>query len=105
MADFIVNQEIKTAEAVIEVTVNPEKPLPVGRHRFRLVVFDDAGNESKPDEVIVFVADRSAPTAVLIGPDIVNAGESFQLSGEKSFDLGGSSISSYHWTYLGPAIS
>ena len=104
MAEFIISKEIETEKPIIEVTVDTASPLAVGRHRFRLVVVDDSGNASKPDEVLVFVADQEAPTAVLIGPEIVPLGKSFELSGEKSFDTGGGRIVAYRWTYLGPAI-
>lgn len=103
MAEFIISKEIETEKPIIEVTVDPGSPLPVGRHRFRLVVVDDSGNASKPDEVLVFVADNEAPTAVLAGPEIVGFGATFELSGEKSFDVGGGKITTYRWTYLGPA--
>ena len=53
---------------VIEVTLSPDKPLPIGRQRFQLIVTDNSGNTSKPDEVEVIVADQDAPTAVLTVP-------------------------------------
>lgn len=102
MAEFAVNQPIKTEEPKIEVTISENNALRPGRHRFRLVVADDTGNASQPDEVTVIVADQTAPTAVLSAPQTVAAGESFPLNGEKSFDLGGGRIVSYEWTYLGP---
>ena len=102
MAEFIISKDIETEKPVIEVTVDPANPLPVGRHRFRLVVVDDAGNQSKPDEVTVIVADQEAPTAVLVGPEVVGHGARFELSGERSFDVGGGRIAVYRWTYLGP---
>jgi hypothetical protein len=55
MAQFVTNQPIVTAEPDIEVTVNPQTPLPVGRNRFQLVVVDDSGNISEPDVVEVIV--------------------------------------------------
>jgi len=36
-----------------------ENALQPGRHRFRLVVTDNAGNESAPDEIVIIV--RPAP--------------------------------------------
>lgn len=103
MATFVINTPIETAEPLIEVTIDRTTPLAVGRHRFQLEVTDDAGNRSKPDSVIVIVADREAPTAVLDAQELVNFGQSFSLSGRRSFDIGGT-VRSYSWTYLGPAV-
>jgi hypothetical protein len=104
MAKFIINQEVTTDVPVVEVTVAPDSPLPLGRQRFRVVVTDDAGNQSKPDEVEVIVADQDAPTAVLTVPSIVGFGRSFNMSAERSFDAGGGKIVRYAWTYLGPSL-
>jgi hypothetical protein len=103
MADFIINKEVETETPVVEVTVDPRDPLPFGRHRFSLVVFDDSGNPSRADEVEIVVADQEAPTALLKAPKVVNAGASFELDGSSSFDAGGGKIVRYVWTYLGPA--
>ncbi len=99
MAQFVTSQPVVTAEPDVEVTVNPQTPLPVGRNRFQLVVVDDSGNISEPDVVEVIVKDTSKPTAVLQAPREVNVGQSFQLSGRQSFDVGGK-IVSYRWTLL-----
>ena len=99
MAQFVTNQTIETPEPEIEVTVNPQAPLPVGRHRFQLVVIDDSGNVSEPDVVEVIVKDTSKPTAVLQAPREVNFGQSFQFTGRQSFDVGGR-IVRYRWTLL-----
>lgn len=96
MADFRPNQPVETSESTVEVTVDPQNPFPVGRLRFRLVVTDDAGNESVPDEVDVIVSDNERPTAVLDAPRSVNFRESFTLSGERSTDVGGR-IVRYRW--------
>ena len=68
MAEFIINQEVKTETPTVEVTLSPDRPLRLGRHTFRLVVVDDSGNTSIPDDVIVIVADSENPTAVLNAP-------------------------------------
>ena len=94
MADFVVNQDVTTDQPVVEVSVSAAKPLPLGRQRFRLVVVDDSGNRSAPDEVEVIVADQSAPTAVLNAPKVVNFGQRFNLDGSKSFDVGGGKLGS-----------
>jgi hypothetical protein len=102
MAEFVVNNDIVTTEPTVEVTVTPNRPLPLGRHRFRLLVADDAGNRSVPDEVTIIVADQDAPTAVLRAPRITGFNRSFELDGSASFDAGGGRLVQYIWTYLGP---
>jgi hypothetical protein len=94
MAEFVIGTD---------VTVSPDKPIPIGRQLFRLVVIDDSGNASKADQVEVIVADQSAPTAVLKAPKVVAAGQSFGLDGSASFDVGGGKVVKYVWTYVGPA--
>jgi hypothetical protein len=103
MAEFVVNADVTTPAPTVEVTITPNRPMPLGRHRFRLIVVDDAGNRSAPDEVVVIVADQDAPTAVLRAPGIVGFARSFNLDGSASFDAGGGRIAQYVWTYLGPA--
>lgn len=103
MAKLEINVPFETDQAVIVVEVDPAKPLARGRHLFRLEVTDDSGNVSQPDQVVVIVADRERPTAVLQGPQVADIGKEFRLSGEKSFDIGGS-IKSYRFTYLGPQL-
>jgi len=103
MAAFVPGTDITTDVPTIEVTVSTDKPLPLGRQLFRLVVIDDAGNPSKPDQVEVVVADQSAPTALLKAPKVVTFGASFNLDGSASFDTGGGKVVKYVWTYLGPA--
>ena len=104
MAEFVIGKEVKTDVDVIEVTVGPNSKLPIGRQIFRLVVVDDAGNDSKADEVQVFVADQEAQTAVLKAPKVVASGRSFQLDGSASFDVGGGKVTTWLWTYVGPAV-
>lgn len=52
MARFVINQTQVTREprVVVDAGLRP------GLHRFRLVVSDDAGNASRPDEVVVQVS-------------------------------------------------
>ena len=102
MAEFIINQDVVTETSTVEVTLGGNNRLEVGRHRFRLIVVDDSGNKSQPDEVDVIVADQEAPTAVLSAPSNVAFGRSFQLDGRRSFDAGGGTIERFVWTYLGP---
>jgi hypothetical protein len=103
MANFVPGTDITTDVPTIEVTVSSDKPLPMGRQVFRLVVVDDAGNTSKPDQVEVIIADQEAPTAVLRAPKVTAAGKSFNLDGSASFDVGGGKVVKWIWTYLGPA--
>ncbi len=102
MADFAINADVTTDQPTVEVTLSTDKPLSLGRHRFRLIVVDDAGNKSIGDEVEVVVADQENPTAILSAPGVVDFGKSFVLDGSRSFDVGGGRITSYQWTYLGP---
>jgi hypothetical protein len=102
MAEFVINTDVVTAEPRVEVTIGPNNPMGLGRQRFRLIVADDAGNRSAPDEVIVIVADQDNPTAVLRAPRITPFGRSFELDGSASFDVGGGRVVQYIWTYLGP---
>jgi hypothetical protein len=101
MAEFIINQEVKTETPTVEVTLSATNALPLGRHTFRLVVVDDSGNTSIPDDVIVIVADTENPTAVLAAPRSVNLATSFNLDGSRSFDAGGGRVVTYLWTYMG----
>ena len=102
MAEFVINTDVVTPEARVEVTISPNSPMALGRQRFRLIVADESGNRSAPDEVIVIVADQDAPTAVLRAPRVTPFGRSFDLDGSASFDVGGGRIAQYIWTYLGP---
>jgi hypothetical protein len=109
MAKFEVNKPIAQADAVIRVDVLPTAPLPLGPNRFRLVVVDDAGNESEPAFIEVIVQDKDKPTAVLDVVDenlkkidpIVPAGRSFTLSGVRSTDIAPGKIKEYRFTLLG----
>lgn len=103
MASFVPGTEINTDTPTVEVTASPDRPLPLGRQLFRLVVVDDSGNASQPTQVVVLVADQAAPNAVLRAPGIVPFGASFNLDGSASFDTGGGKIVTWLWTYMGPA--
>lgn len=103
MAEFVINTDVVTNGPTVEVTLSPDKPLAVGRHRFRLIVVDDSGNRSIADEAQLIVADQQNPTAVLSAPTVVAFGTSIPLDGSRSFDVGGGKVVQYVWTYLGPA--
>jgi len=100
MPKFEINNELITDNPSIEVTITPESTLPPGKHRFQLIVTDDAGNTSEPDTVEVIIIDDKRPTAIIDAPATVSAGSSFQLTGKRSFDLAPGKITSYHWLRL-----
>lgn len=100
MAEFTFGTTIDTEESAIEVTVDPQNPLPAGRHRFRLVVFDDSGNASEPSEVEIIIRDSQLPTAVLDAEPQVEFGQSFKLLGERSSDVAPGRVVRYQWTML-----
>lgn len=103
MAKLDINVPFETDQPTIVVEVDPQKPLPRGRHSFQLEVVDDSGNVSLPDVLQIIVADRERPTAVLLGPQIVDLGKAFEVTGAKSFDIGGT-IKIFRFTYLGPTL-
>lgn len=100
MAIFQVGIPIETAEPKIEVDVNADNPLPIGRHVFSLRVVDDSGNTSAPAEVEVVVLDDQAPTAILRAPRQVPPGQSFVLDGSESADLPPGRIVQFTWTMV-----
>jgi hypothetical protein len=65
MARFVLNQTIETAEPTIVVDAG----LPPGRHRFQLVVIDDAGHRSRPVEAIVEIQREIVPPPPVIRTD------------------------------------
>jgi hypothetical protein len=65
MARFVLNQTIETAEPTIAV----DPGLPPGRHRFELVVIDDAGKRSQPVEAIVEIQREIVPPPPVIRTD------------------------------------
>ena len=108
MAEFKPNQPIVQTDPVVRVDVTATTPLPLGANRFRLIVVDDAGNESEPTFLDVVVRDQERPTAVL---DMVNAdstridavvarGQPFILSGIRSADVPPGRIVEYRFTLV-----
>lgn len=51
MTQFVIGQAVTTNVPRVLVDAG----LPAGRHRFRLVVVDSAGNRSQPDDRVVQV--------------------------------------------------
>lgn len=99
MPDFQPGQTIETREGFVAVDASPEKPLPPGKMTFQLVVIDDQGQESEPVSADVFVIDNARPTAVLVAPQRVQAGQPFRLDGSKSTDVDGKVVR-YRWTRI-----
>jgi hypothetical protein len=64
------------------------------------MVVDDSGNVSVPALITIQILDTEAPNAVIDGPERVPFGQSFQLSGRRSVDLGGGQIVAYRWTRM-----
>lgn len=92
------NQAFGTLEPTYLVPQPAGRALALGRHRFRLVVDDNSGNHSNPDEIEVIVVDSTAPTAVLDAPASVAFGAPLTLSGAQSGDTVGR-IVQYVWTH------
>ena len=100
MATFTVGETLTTREPEIEVTITPDRPLPVGRHVFQLTVEDDSRNMSQAATVEVIIRDTQAPTAVLDAPPQVELGQTFRLSGIRSSDVTPGRVVAYHWTLM-----
>src|SRR4249919_3382378 len=108
MPEFKPNQPIVQKEPVVRVDVSRASPLPLGPNRFRLIVVDDAGNESEPTFLEVVVRDLDKPTAVL---DVVDAngkridpvvahGQPFTLSGARSSDVDPGKVAEFRFTLV-----
>ena len=108
MPEFKLNQPIVQREPVVKVDVSAAAPLPLGANRFRLVVIDDAGNESEPTFLEVVVRDAQKPTAVLDMVDangrrvdpVVRQGEGFVLSGARSTDVAPGKVVEFRFTLV-----
>jgi len=98
MSRFEVGQPIESEEPTIEVSVDPEGPLPSGKHTFQLVVVDDKGQSSLPATVDVVVRDKVVPTAVIKAPTSVPAGQSFTLDGSGSNEVPPGKLVKFIWT-------
>lgn len=99
------NFVVATLAGSLDVSRPPGRPLAPGAHVFRLVVVDDAGNQSAPRDVTVTVAqgaatDTYAPNAVLDAPVTIGVGSPLTLSGARSTDLGGGQVRRYEWMRL-----
>ena len=108
MAEFKENVPVVQTDPMVTVDISPDRPLSPGKHTFRLVVVDDAGNESAPKDVDIIVRDTEKPTAVL---DMVNndgavvaataeLGKPFILSAARSSDPPPGKIKEYRFTLL-----
>ncbi|MGA2410563.1 MAG: hypothetical protein ABSG46_09280 [Candidatus Binataceae bacterium] len=98
MANFNIGTRVETTENTIEVSLEGVAP---GKHRFQLVVVDEAGTESIPSACDVIIRDREKPTAVLqIEPASVPFGQPFKLNGARSSELPPGKIVKYVWTLM-----
>ena len=61
MAKFVRGKPVETDAPTVVVDAG----LPPGRHRFQLVVVDDAGNRSAPAAVDVVVGPRPGPSGLI----------------------------------------
>jgi hypothetical protein len=108
MPEFKPNQPVAQKEPIVRVDVSTAAPLPLGANRFRLIVVDDAGNESEPTFLDVVVRDLDKPTAVLDVVDangkridpVVPRGQSFTLSGARSADVAPGKVVEYRFTLV-----
>jgi len=105
---FKPNQPIIQTDSMVKVEATRENPLPVGPHRFQLVVVDNEGNPSEPTFLEVVVLAPTDPTAVL---DVVNSdgfridaqvpfGRGFILSGARSTDVEPGKVVEYQFTLI-----
>lgn len=112
MAKFVpgTDTEVKSDEPLLDVQATAATPLKPGKHVFQLVVVDDGGNDSAPASVTVIIEDHERPTAVVDliderggrvpDPEVrVPFGKPFQLSGDRSSDVGGA-VKVWNWTLL-----
>jgi hypothetical protein len=108
MPEFKENVPVVQADPLVSVDIKQDQPMSTGKHRFRLVVVDDAGNESDPAFLDVVVRDTEKPTAVL---EVVNSdgaivepavpfGKPFILSAAQSSDVAPGKIQEYRFTLL-----
>lgn len=101
-SDLVVNQEISAAspDSSLTIQVNQSSPLSTGTYQFQLVVTDDSGNNSQPTTVNIVVIDDQAPTAIIDAPERVGFGKEITLSGKRSTDTGGGTITKFIWTLI-----
>lgn len=97
-----VNEPIEAAapDATLVISIDATAPLKVGAYTFQLEVMDDSGNRSKPVQARLFIADVTAPTAIISAPRTVPFNTDFTLSGIESTDVGGGTIGRYIWTLI-----
>jgi hypothetical protein len=99
MAIFRLGETHETERPVIEVEVNEQELLRPGSYVFELTVVDNDGLVSAPVQARAVITDPG-PVAIIDAPEVVNFGEPFQLSAERSHDPAGGSIVRYIWTLV-----
>jgi hypothetical protein len=100
--DLKVNEPIEAAapDVTLVIVIDPTNPMKVGAYTFQLEVMDDSGNRSQPVQARLFIADTTAPTAIISAPRSVPFATDFTLSGKESTDVGGGTIARYIWTLI-----
>jgi hypothetical protein len=101
MPKFVVGTPVESTVAAVEVTIDAQTTLPIGKHKFQLVVVDDSENQSLPDSVEVVVKDLTNPTALLRAPTQVDFGKSFTLDGRASSDVPPGKVVKWIFTLMG----
>lgn len=112
MAKFVPGTDttVKADEPLLAVQASIAAPLKPGKHVFQLVVADDSGNNSEPASITIIIQDQERPTAVVdlldeaggrvSTPEVrVPFGKPFQLTGDRSSDIGGE-VKAWSWTLL-----
>ncbi|MFW2349980.1 hypothetical protein [Qipengyuania sp.] len=109
MAKFVRNKPVQSDAPNVKVELATGEQLDLGANRFKLVVVDDAGNESEPAFIDVIVKDAAKPTAVLdlvdgngkvLGDLTVKQGDTIILSGARSKDQAPGKVVSYTFTWI-----
>lgn len=97
MPQLLPDVPVVVTEPLLQVDLGAAAHLPVGKHRVKLVVVDDAGIPSEPAWVTVKIVSPDKPTAILelvddadavLEPKVA-AGQPFRLSGADSHEHGG----------------
>jgi hypothetical protein len=93
-----INKDITVNAPDSALSIIMDQALPIGDHFFQLVVVDDAGNPSAPAKWRVTIADTRVPTAKIGGPEKVEFGDTFILTGKESSDVPPGKVAKYIWT-------
>ena len=92
--------DVPAPDSTLTIDVDATAPLKPGTYVFQLEVVDDSGNRSRAERVKIVVLDDQAPTAIIDAPATVGFGRPFTLSGKRSTDAGGGTITRFVWTLI-----